>query len=225
MWDTWRVFNVALIFVVLSSLDRPFLGQRILLQSLGSLKPYFGYLLFLSWLLSCSFHSFDFLCTITWLHHDLNIYFNHPRALFSSTTEDCTIIRYGFRCKIRITDLTSASLPVYDVCYTFRPKARCVSLRDTTWIVFWLSTPRDLWVVGNLPKLVPQLSSRITSTHMVDGWMSPSGRHTKIWNDTEKISMAPAQGWHALTEWMLFGVQYLFFIWYRVPTTHIITTI
>ena len=48
--------------------------------------------------------------------------------------------------------------------------------------------------------------------------MSPLGSHTKIWNDTEKISMAPAQGWHALTEWMLFGAQYLFYFWWHALT-------
>ena len=42
--------------------------------------------------------------------------------------------------------------------------------------------------------------------------MSSSEWHTKNWNNTEKISMAPAQGWHAFPEWKTFGSQYLFFL-------------
>jgi hypothetical protein len=60
-----------------------------------------------------------------------------------------------------------------------------------------LGLPRDM---------VPR---ELSKTHNIDGQYHtyttvnvPYGvTYENIWNDTEKISMAPAQGWHAFPEW------------------------
>ena len=53
----------------------------------------------------------------------------------------------------------------------------------------------DSWCGNEHPPPQPNAEYRASSLALY--MMSPDGGHTENWNDTEKISMAPAQGWHA----------------------------
>jgi len=69
---------------------------------------------------------------------------------------------------------------------------------------------RKALALASKPAVRTQLACVSVGRERFQGKTSSSEWHTKNWNDREKISMLPAQGWHAFLEWKTFQSRYFF---------------